>query len=134
MIELAALRISRCARDAGSLQRGCIRDGDVAVDPLEDCRMAVRDRIQLLAGGQHLFRPERVIPPAALQPLAGRRGLRGALDAVQHLLERFASREVDRKLEAAGLAQMRVRVVDAGHGKGATEIDELRLRPFCLQQ
>jgi len=29
---------------------------------------------------------------------------------------------------------MRVRVVDAGHGEGGAEIDELRLRPFRLQQ
>ncbi len=134
MIELAALRISRGAGDAGSLKRGSIRDGDMAVDPFEDCGVTVRDSIQLLAGREDFLRPERVIPSAALQPLAGRRCLRGALDAVDHLVERFASREVDGKLDTAGVAQMGVRIVDAGHGKGAAEIDELRLRPFRLQQ
>ena len=134
VIELTALGIGRCARDAGSFERRRIRDGNVTVDTLKDRRMTVRDSIELLARRQNLLRPNGVVPSAALQPLARRGNLRGTLDAIEHLLKRLASRQIDRELDAARLAQVRVRIVDAWHGEGAAEVDELRLRPLRLEQ
>ncbi len=134
VIELAALGIGRSARDASRVKRRGVHDGDVAIDALEERRMSVRHGVELLPRGQRLLRPQCVVPAAALQPLAGGCGLCGALDAIEHLLQRFASREIDGELDAAGVAQMGMRIVDAGHGKGAAEIDEPRLRPFRLQQ
>ncbi len=94
----------------------------------------MRHRVKLLARRQNLLGPQRVVPSAALQPLAGRRSFGGVLNAVKHLLQRFAAREIDRELKAAGIAEMRVRIVEAGHHERVVQIDETRLRPFGLEQ
>ena len=134
MIEFAALRIRCSAGNPGCFERSRVRNSNVAVDTLKDRGMTVRVSIELLARRQDLLRPNGVVPSATLQPFARRGNLRGTLDAVEHLLKSLASRQVDRELDATRLAQVRVRIVDAWHGEGAAEVNELRLRPLCLEQ
>ena len=133
VVKLAAPRIGRGARDASGVKRGGVGDRDVAVDALEDRRMPVCHSVQLLSGRQHLLRPQGMVPPTALQPFACRRSFRGALNAVEHILQRFAAREIDRKLKSARIAEMCVRVVEAGHHKRPAKVHHLRLRPLGLE-
>ena len=78
--------------------------------------------------------PAKRCGPIRRPAATSRRGnLRGTLDAIEHLLKRLAAGQVDRELDAARLAQVRVRIY-AWHGKGAPEVDELRLRSLRLEQ
>ncbi len=66
--------------------------------------------------------------PPPLDPGAGLGGGDVGADALLHLGERVDADEVDGELLAAGLADVGVGVVEAGHGEGALEVDDLRLR------
>ena len=118
-VDGSALRWLGFAGDAGGGERGGVGDGDVAVDAIEKRRVTAGDLVEILARGQRLLGPQRVIPVAAGEPVAGGRGLREGLDLGQHLGERLDAGEVDVELGAAGAAKMRVRVVEAGKDEGA---------------
>ena len=77
------------------------------------------DLVQILPGGQRLVGPQRVVPVAAGEPVAGRRGVGEGLDFGQHVGERFHAGQVDIELGAPGPAEMGVRVIEAGKDKRA---------------
>ena len=63
-------------------------------------------------------------PPPRIHAPAGQGGGVGA-DAVLHLGEGGDVVEVDGELVAAGVGHVGVGVVEAGHGEGAVEVDDL---------
>ena len=69
--------------------------------------------------GRVLLRPESVVPVAAGEPVAGRRGFGEGLHFGEHFGERLDAGQVDVELGLAGAAQVHVRVVEAGKDEGA---------------
>ena len=80
------------------------------------------------------FGPEGVIPSSALDPGAGFGGGDVGADALLHLGEGVDADEVDGEFRAAGFADVGVGVVEAGHGEGAVEVDDLGLRAFEFEE
>ena len=80
-IDGSALRRLRFAGDARGCERGGVGDGDVAVDAIEKRGMIAGDFVEILARRQNFVRPERVIPVAAGEPVAGGRGFGGGLES-----------------------------------------------------
>ena len=107
------------AGDAGGSEGSGVGDGDVAVDAVEKCRMAAGDLVEVLAGGQDLLRPQRVVPVAAGEPMAGGSVVGEGLHFGQHVGEGFHAGQVDVELGAPGAAEVDVGVVEAGKDKGA---------------
>ena len=118
-VDGSALRRHGFAGDAGGGQRGRVGDGNVPVDAIEKCRVSCRDLVEILAGGQDLFFPQRVVPAAAGDPVAFGRFSRESLDLCQHLGQRLDPDQVEIELGLAGPAEMGVGVVESGKDEGA---------------
>ena len=84
--------------------------------------------------GSLVVGPEGVVPSSALDPCAGFGGGDVDADALLHLGEGVDADEVDGELLAAGFADVGVGVVEAGHGEGAVEVDDLGLGAFEFQE
>src|ERR1700722_1729972 len=84
--------------------------------------MIAGDAVEILARGQRLVGPERVIPATAGEPVASRALLRFSLDALEHFVEGLGAGEVNVELGLACAAEMDVGVVEAGHDESAVEI------------
>ena len=106
------------AGDAGGGQRSRVGDGDVSVDPVKKSRMARRNFVEILAGGQGLLRPKRVIPVAAREPVPGGCGIGEALDFNEHRRQGFNAGQVHVELGSAGASQVGVSVIEAGEDEG----------------
>ena len=89
--------------------------------------------VEVGAGGEFVVGPEGVVPSSALDPCAGFGGGDVGADALLHLGEGVDADEVDGELLAAGFADVGVGVVEAGHGEGAVEVDDLGLGAFEFQ-
>ena len=111
-----------------ALEGGGVGDGDVTVYAGEERGMAAGYGIEIGAGGQRGAGPQGVVPAAAGEPGAGRGSLRGCADAGLGVSERAGAGEVDREADVAGLAEVNVGIVEAGHHEGAMEVDDLRGR------
>ncbi len=118
--------------DAGGLERRAVGDSDVPVHPIEDCRMGARDRVDVRPCRRLLLSPKRVVPTTAYNPFARVRGLGTGGDPLLHLVQRFASHQVDVQFFKSAGAKMDVGIVEARHHEMATEVDHLGLRPFKL--
>ena len=102
----------------------------------EQRRVPARDRVEVLAGGQGLRGPQRVVPAAAKDPLAPLTRFGGGdvgADTGLHLREGTRADEIHRQPLLAGAGHVGVRVVEAGHGEGALEVDDVRLLSFESQ-
>src|SRR6202048_479869 len=86
-IDLPALWIFAGQRDARQLQRPSIRYGNVTVHALEKDRMSTGNLVEIPATGHSHHRPQRFIPSATCDPLAGRSGLHPGQNTVAKLLE-----------------------------------------------
>ena len=75
------------------------------------------------ACGQCLRGPEGVVPSAAEDPCAGSRGFWRRRRCGLHFGERGDAGEVDGEALQAGVGEVRVGVVEAGHGEGAVQVD-----------
>ena len=80
-----------------------------------------------------MVRPKGLVPAAAHDPLARASVGHVAADTVLHFGERARTDQVDRELLLARLGHVGVRVVEAGHGEGASEVDDHRVRA-CQRQ
>ncbi len=118
-VDGTALRRVGFAGDAGGGECGGVGDGDVAVDAIEEGGVVAGDFVEVLTRGQDFIGPQSVIPVAAREPVAGRRGVGGGLDFGEHVGEGFDAGEVDVELGAAGAAEVGVGIVEAGEDEGA---------------
>src|SRR5438552_9516571 len=126
MFNLTTGRIGSGLVDFGALEGERIRDSYVAGNVGEDNGILRRDGIELLAIGEPLLRPERVVPAAAGDPLAFFVLRYGRGYALLHFLDGRYARQRDGKFIGSGAAKMHVRIVEAGHYKLAVEMDRLR--------
>ncbi len=81
--------------------------------------MAAGDFIQILAGGQRLFGPERVVPVAAGEPVACGCGFGKVFDLGLHLGEGLDPGQIEIQLHSPGLAQMHMGIIESWKDKGA---------------
>ncbi len=105
----------------------------MAVYAAEDGGVAVGYGVEVGAGGEGVVGPEGVVPSSALNPCAGFGGCDVGADALLHLGEGADADEVDGEPLAASFADVGVGVVEAGHGEGAVEVDDLGFRAFELE-
>ena len=131
-IDLASGRIGYLGKHSRCLQRGGIGYRDVAVDAREHGRMIAGYRIDVLARRQLSARPERVVPSAADDPIAGRNGLGIFGDALPHLGQRLHADKIHLQHLAPAVRQMHMRVVEAGHDEVPAQINHLRMVPLQL--
>ncbi len=73
-------------------------------------------------------------PPPRIQVPGLARAWRCSLGCALHVGERAGAVEVDGELLAAGLGDVGVGVVEAGHGEGAVEVDELGFGALELEE
>src|ERR1041385_6174406 len=97
----------------------------MTVHAVEDCRMVVRYRVNVCLCWCFLLRPQCMVPAASNNPLAGTSGLHTSSDALLHVVERLAAHQINIQLFKAARAQMHMSVVEAGHHKVTTKIDNL---------
>ncbi len=124
-VDGSALRRGGFAGDAGCRQGGRVRDGDVAIDAVEEGGVAGGDLVEVLAGGENLLVPEGVVPVAAGEPVSRGSGLGEEVDFSEHFGERFYAGEIDVELGLASAAKVGVGVVEAGkdEGTGAVRVE-----------
>ncbi len=125
-IDLATCRVGGSAGNASGGECCRVGDGDVSIDAAKDGGMACCDGVDIASGGQSLVGPEGVIPAATRDPVTLGCAGRGELNAPLHFGEGGAPGEVDLQLDHASVAEMHMRIVEAGHDKGAVEIDLAR--------
>src|SRR3984885_15173557 len=77
--------------------------------------------------------PDGVVPASALEPGAGFCGVGVGFDALLHLGEGFCVVEVDGEFLLAGGGDVGVGDVEAGHGEGAVQVDDLCLGSLCFE-
>ncbi len=133
-IDVAAEGIGCGGVDASGFECGGVGHSDVAVDAFEECRVSARDGVEILSRGQSFCGPLGVVPAAAEDPcMRIVESLRVGGDARLHLGERRDAVEVGCKALQAGVGDVRVGVVEAGHREGAVEVDLLRFGRGALQ-
>ena len=110
--------------DARGFECGGVGDGDVAVDAIEKGGVGAGDGVEVLTRGQSFRRPLGVVPTAAEDPCVRVvEGFSVGGDAGLHFGERGDAVEVGGEALQAGVGDVGVGVVEAGHGEGAVEVD-----------
>src|ERR1035437_9270532 len=132
VIDLAAFRSLRLRGNSSRFQRRCVGYGDVSIPPDEHSRMPAAHRVDILAGRQLSVGPQRLVPAAANEPLAGRGSLGAGRDALLHLLQRARAPQIHAKGLQARMFQMNVGIVESWHYKVATKVDNLRVGALQL--
>jgi len=89
--------------------------------------VAAGDFIEVPAGRGHFDRPECFVPTGAGDPFAGLGFGNFFRNALAEFIQRFHAREIDTELGGAGVIDVQVRVVKAGHDKVGAEVDDLSL-------
>ncbi len=123
VVDLAAHGIWCADVDVGDSECGAVGDRDVAVGALEKCGMVSGNGVEILACGEGPGGPFGLVPTAADDPCAGREGRCVGTNLGEHRGERGYVVEIDGKALLAGKGDVGVRVVEAGHGEGAVEVD-----------
>ncbi len=129
-VDLCAGGIGGVGGDVGGGEGGGVGEGHVAVDAGEDGWVVSGDLVDVGAGGKLVAGPEGVVPAAAEEPVAVSGGGGVVADAVLHLGEGVDAFEVDGELFAAGVGDVGVGVVEAGHGEGVVQVDDSGLWAF----
>ena len=132
VIDFAAFRSLGLASNAADFQCYCVGDGDVSIHSAEHRGMAASNRVKVLTRRQLAARPQRVVPAATHQPIAGSRGFGAGRDALLHLLQRFHAAQVHTLGLEAGLFQVHVGIVESRHDEVPAEINDLRVRALQL--
>ena len=115
----------RVAGDAGGLQRRRVGEALVPVEPVDPDGIIRRDGIDPVVPGERRAAPQRVVPVAAEDPIAGPEPGGVCLDAAHELLRGRGVAQVDRgELEPAP-DEMGVAVREARRHETATGVDHL---------
>ena len=123
VVDLATWGGGGCAGDAGGGECCRVGDGDVPVDADEDGGMARCHGVKICSRGKCLVCPQSVIPAAPREPVALWCCDCGELNTPLHFGERGASGEVNLQFDHAGVTEMHMGIVEAGHDEGAVEIN-----------
>jgi hypothetical protein len=125
-LDFAARGIFRLPGNSGELKRQRIRHGDVTGDMRQQYGILRGDGIQIPPRRKFLFRPERVIPSAAGDPLALFVLRDGPGKAFLQLRNGGRSVQADGQPILAGAAEMHVCIVEAGHHEAPLQIHGAR--------
>jgi hypothetical protein len=88
--------------------------------------MRAGHRVNVLAARQLSVRPQRLVPAAAHEPLAGSGSLGAGRDVLLHPLKRPGAAQIDAEQFQPRMFQMNVGIVEARHHKVAAEINNVR--------
>ncbi len=128
-VDDAGLRVGRCRRDAGHPQSQRIGASQVQVAAPEHDRVVGRGRVEILAGEQPRLGPVGLVPALALDPLAGRSGLRAFVQGLLHGGQRSQSGQPQLTPAQRPALEMKMRVDQARQDAPAAEIDHPAARP-----
>src|SRR2546427_3625061 len=95
--------------------------------------VAGTDFIQIPARWNRLHRPERFVPACAYDPFSGASRFYFGADTLTEFIQRFRAHQIDAELFLARVSQMHVGVIKTGHYKTSTQVDDLGVRTFGLQ-
>ena len=132
-INLSARRLAACHGDAGQLQGARIGHANVPIHAVHIYGVARADFIQVPTRWNRFHRPERLIPTRAYNPFSRSSRFDFGADTLAEFIQRFRANQIDAELLLPRVSQMHVSVIKSWHHKTSTQVDDLGVRAFGLQ-
>jgi hypothetical protein len=132
VIDPAPLWIAARTCDSRQLQRSRIRHGKMAVHTIQKNRMIARNFVQIMSARERLHCPESFVPPSAKNPHTGQRGLHLGSDALTKFFDVLHADQIHGQFLRTRIREVKVRVIEAGHHKVSSEVDNLSVGALKL--